>query len=151
MMPFSFWQSGVFAAGTMPTVRLEAPKDSVIQPSEQGGAASAGGRIGLDVLASTEAHPAFNVFQPWPNPFGVASSSGAPAASIRLELYESDVVTVRLYSMLGQPIATLFDAIRPTGACTLRIIPPATLSSGSYFVGVTSGSTSRLLRIVYLR
>ena len=151
MMPFAFWQSGVFEAGTMPAVRLEAPKDSVIQTADNGGTASQSARIGIDVLASAGSQSTVEVFQPFPNPFGAASASGASTTSIRIRLPGAARVTVHLYSILGQPIATLFDDVLPAGACALRVIPPVGLSGGTYFVGLASGTDSRLLRIVYLR
>jgi hypothetical protein len=135
----------------MPALRLEAPKDSVIQPADAGASASQSGRIGIDLLASTGSRSTVEVFQPFPNPFGAASASGASTTSIRLQLTDAAKVTVRLYTVLGQPIATLFDDMLPAGACTIRVVPPALLSGGTYFVGLASGTTSRLLRIVYLR
>jgi hypothetical protein len=150
MMPFSFWQEAVFAPRGREPVRVDLPRDTIISPGDGSGIAAASGRFGLDVLGSTSSPRVFEAWQPHPNPFGASTPSGTATTSIQIRMTEAAAVTVRLYSMLGQALATLFDAELPEGRHTFRIQPPTALPGGTYFVGIATRTTAVILRIVYL-
>ena len=150
MMPFSFWQEAGFAPRGTEPVRVDVPRDTIIHPGDGSESASVSGRFGVDVIGTIVSPRAFEARQPHPNPFGSSSPSGTGAASIQIRMTHTASVTVRLYSILGQPLSTLFDAELPEGPHTLRIQPPNALPGGTYFVGIASEATVVLLRIVYL-
>ena len=151
MMPFSFWQSAASEAGRLPAVHLDAARDSATPRSVNSDFTRNSALFGVDVLGAKGAQPLLEVLQIYPNPFGASSPSGNPSTSMLVRLREDAVVTVRLYTMLSQPVSTLFDAEVLSGLQTLRISPPADLPSGTYFLGISSAGHAFLLRLVYLR
>ncbi|MBL0174117.1 MAG: hypothetical protein IPP94_02445 [Ignavibacteria bacterium] len=150
MMPFSFWQEAGFAPRGTEPVRVDVPRDTIIHPGDGSESASVSGHFGVDIIGTSASPRAFEARQPHPNPFGSSSPSGTGTTTIQIRMTDAATLTVRLYSILGQPLSTLFDAELPAGPHSLRIQPPTALPGGTYFVGIASEATAVLLRIVYL-
>jgi hypothetical protein len=74
----------------------------------------------------------FNLFQNYPNPFN-------PSTTISWYLPESDLVTLKIYDILGNEIITLFNEQQEAGLHKINF-NASTLSSGMYFYSLQSGN-----------
>ena len=89
------------------------------------------------------AGPEFTLDQNLPNPF-----SGE--TTIRFSAPRSAPVTLQIYNVLGQRIATLADGVVPAGTHTLHIDASA-FASGVYFYVLRSGDTRLVQRMMVVR
>ena len=75
------------------------------------------------------------LFQNYPNPFN-------PSTTIRYEIPERSFVTIKVYDVLGNEIATLVNEEKPTGSYEVEFRPESSiqqLASGIYFYELTAG------------
>ncbi len=85
----------------------------------------------------------FILEQNYPNPFN-------PATTIRYSLPTSGQVTLDVYNIAGQNVVTLVN--EPQTAGTHEVIFEAgSLPGGIYFYRITSGSLSRVKKMVLLK
>ncbi|MCB0294283.1 MAG: T9SS type A sorting domain-containing protein, partial [Calditrichaeota bacterium] len=77
----------------------------------------------------------FVLEQNYPNPFN-------PVTFIRFALPEALPVRVEVFNMLGQPVATLVNEMKPAGYHTVSF-DGSELSSGIYFYRLEAGSFSQ--------
>jgi len=84
--------------------------------------------------SSPEAAVRFELLQNYPNPFN-------PATVISYQIPAASRVSLRVYNLLGQVVATLVDALKPPGSYKARF-DAAGLSSGMYIYRLTTGSGS---------
>ncbi|GAB1442400.1 hypothetical protein MASR2M39_12350 [Ignavibacteriales bacterium] len=73
----------------------------------------------------------YNLAQNYPNPFN-------PSTAIKYHLAESNLVTLKIYDVMGNEIATLVDEEMPAGAHSIEF-NAENLSSGVYFYQLRSG------------
>lgn len=73
----------------------------------------------------------YNLAQNYPNPFN-------PSTVIKYHLAESNLVTLKIYDVMGNEIATLVDEVMPAGAHSIEFNAEH-LSSGVYFYQLRSG------------
>lgn len=85
----------------------------------------------------------FTVSQNYPNPFN-------PATKIRYSLPTSSVVTLRLFNVIGQEVATVINAQQAAGTYDI-ILDGSKLSTGVYFYRLEAGSHSVTKRMVLLK
>ncbi len=90
----------------------------------------------------------FNLQQNYPNPFN-------PSTQIRYQIPESCQVSVRIYNVLGQKVATLVaDRLQP-GSYTARWggrdEQGTSLSAGIYFCTLRAGSFEKTIKLVLIR
>jgi enterochelin esterase family protein len=74
----------------------------------------------------------FNLFQNYPNPFN-------PSTTISWYLPESDLVTLKIYDVLGNEITTLLNEQQEAGLHKINF-NASRLSSGMYFYFLQSGN-----------
>lgn len=108
--------------------------------SYEGGSLS----VPVSVEATEPAVPqAFFLDQNYPNPFN-------PSTTIRFGLPAASHVMVKVFNMLGQEVATLFDGRKNAGVHTLQF-EAANLPSGVYLFRVQAGDVVSMKRMVLLR
>jgi hypothetical protein len=85
----------------------------------------------------------FLLKQNYPNPFN-------PATSIEFSLPQSGLVTLKIFNLLGEEVATLLNEVRPSG--TYRIGWNASGSpSGVYFCQLQAGDFTETKKLILLR
>jgi hypothetical protein len=94
--------------------------------------------------SSTAEIPAtFFVSQNYPNPFN-------PATTVTYGLPKNAYVSVKVYTLLGQEVATLFSGEQTAGVHTLRF-DATKLGSGVYLYRVQAGSSVGMKRMVVVK
>lgn len=94
--------------------------------------------IDTDVLPTE-----YGLFQNYPNPFN-------PSTSISYQLPEMQMVTLEVYNMLGQKVATLVDA--PQSAGNYRVnFDASNLTSGVYLYKLQAGSFTEIKKMMLLK
>jgi hypothetical protein len=93
----------------------------------------------------------FFLSQNYPNPFN-------PSTSIEYRVGSSEYVTLKVYDILGNEIATLVDEYRLAGSYEIEFnvaqlsrAELASLSSGVYFYQLKAGSFIRTKKMILLR
>lgn len=85
----------------------------------------------------------FSLSQNYPNPFN-------PATTIPFSLKKRSFVTLRIYDLLGQEIATVLEDYRDVGRHTIPF-NAATLKSGSYVYRLTTDAGSMMKKMVVVK
>jgi hypothetical protein len=106
---------------------------------------SMGEELALSVKSPTEDQipKSFFVKQNYPNPFN-------PTTNITYGLPKNSRVYVKIYSILGQEVATLFAGEQTAGVHTVKF-NASSLSSGIYLYRVQAGNTVDVKRMVLLK
>lgn len=87
--------------------------------------------------------PSFVLYQNYPNPFN-------PSTTIRVDVPVDSKVTVRVYNMIGQMVATLIDEERPAGRYEIPWNARG-LASGLYFCRAEAGGVSSTMKLMLLK
>ncbi|MCK5454529.1 MAG: T9SS type A sorting domain-containing protein, partial [Calditrichia bacterium] len=74
----------------------------------------------------------FQLFQNYPNPFN-------PSTTIEFELQKSSEVTLKIFNLLGEEIATLLSASLLSGSYSVDWSRPAGVASGVYLYQLQAG------------
>lgn len=85
----------------------------------------------------------FELSQNYPNPFN-------PSTSIRYALPTATHVTLKIYNILGQEVATLIDAVEGAGYRSIVWQPEGT-ASGAYFYQLRAGNFIQTRKLLLLR
>ncbi len=97
-----------------------------------------------NVAASPAESPAaFTLSQNYPNPFN-------PSTTLAFTLHREQHVTMEVYSITGQRIATLLDGVMPRGEHRVAF-HARDLASGMYVARLTSGTMSRAVSMLLVR
>ncbi|MBI5472137.1 MAG: T9SS type A sorting domain-containing protein [Ignavibacteriae bacterium] len=86
---------------------------------------------------------AFALYQNYPNPFN-------PSTTIKFDLPRASPVSIKLYNILGQEVATLLNEDREAGRHSL-VFNAANLASGIYFSRLQAGSFSDAKKLILLK
>ena len=86
----------------------------------------------------------FELAQNYPNPFN-------PTTTIEFTLPEDGNVSLKIYNMLGQKVATLFDGEAKAGYIQKATFNAAQFASGVYFSRLEFGGKSLLKKIVLMK
>jgi hypothetical protein len=97
---------------------------------------------GVKTTDATVPHRFF-VDQNYPNPFN-------PTTNIQYGVPKRAFVTVKVFNLLGQEVAALFNGIREAGTYTLTL-NASSLSSGVYLYRVQAGNAVETKRMVLLK
>ena len=85
----------------------------------------------------------FILEQNYPNPFN-------PSTTISISLPSSEFVTLKVYDVLGNEVATLVNEEKPAGSYEVEFVANG-LSSGIYFYKITAGSFIETKKLILLR
>ncbi|MGD1045976.1 MAG: T9SS type A sorting domain-containing protein [Bacteroidota bacterium] len=85
----------------------------------------------------------FFVDQNYPNPFN-------PATNIQFGLPKEDFVTVKVYNIMGQEVATLFAGNKSAGVHTLHF-DASSFSSGVYLYRIQAGRFVEVKRMLFMK
>lgn len=94
-------------------------------------------------IKNTERHQLpkeFFLYQNYPNPFN-------PATRIKYKLSESSYLTLKIYNLAGQEIATLVNEFQPAGQYEITWQPKG-LPSGLYFYKIQAGDFSETRKFI---
>ena len=114
--------------------------------SSAGGHLADGGAANInaaDQLIASDVPTEFAVEQNYPNPFN-------PTTMINFAVPEAGHVSVKVYNMLGQEVATLVNEVRDAGNHTVTF-DAAGLTNGVYLYVMESGSFSETRRMTLLK
>ncbi|MCL4305315.1 CHRD domain-containing protein [bacterium] len=123
-------QNGVTYSYTLVAVNLDGTREVLAT-------ASATPRSGGSVVSE------FALYQNYPNPFN-------PETSIRFDLMESANVTLSIYNIAGQEVATLVNGTLSAGSHTVNF-DGGNLTSGVYLYRLTAGSFTAQKKMVLLK
>ena len=91
----------------------------------------------------SRAPSSYRLYPAYPNPFN-------PTTTIRFDLPSNARVSLRLFSITGQEIMTLFDGEREAGSHSL-LLDARDLSSGVYFCRLNAGSFISTMKLVLMK
>lgn len=94
-------------------------------------------------VASTEVPKSFQLEQNYPNPFN-------PSTKISYTLAKAGNVTLKVYNMLGQEVATLVNGFQAAKSYDVNF-NAANLSSGAYFYELKAGNESVIKKMVLMK
>lgn len=104
-----------------------------------------GAVLDLDPVHRLEAAPEKVALKPvYPNP-------AQAEINVDVELPEAMELQVRVYDLLGRPVATLFDGPEGAGRHTITWQPDPRLSAGVYLVRLTAGGNSHTRKVSLVR
>ena len=99
-------------------------------------------------------HHSFELFQNYPNPFNPTTKiKFTIPAVIASEAKQSQLVTLKVYDVLGNEITTLVNEVLPAGEYEIEFSPESSIkhpASGIYFYQLKAGSfiqTKKMLMI----
>ena len=85
----------------------------------------------------------FYLSQNYPNPFN-------PTTNIKYQIPEKGIVTLKIYDVLGNEIATLINEEKPGGAYTIKF-DGSSLASGIYFYQMNAGSCTGTRKLILMK
>jgi hypothetical protein len=108
-----------------------------------------GGPVGyISNVEDEEAIPLeFNLEQNYPNPFN-------PSTRIRYQVSSITYVTLKVYDILGNEVATLVNEEKPAGSYEVKFSPASSiknLASGTYFCRIQTEKYSKTIKMLYLK
>lgn len=118
----------------VPTTRVRIVPDGELPPAPPSGAEDPGWN-GLPKVHA--------LHQNYPNPFN-------PETEIRFDLPSDGDVVLRIYSILGEEVATLVDGPKAAGFWSVRF-DGGRLASGVYFCRLTAGSYGAVMKMMVVR
>jgi hypothetical protein len=86
----------------------------------------------------------FALYQNYPNPFN-------PSTIIRYDVPYTAQVTLRVYNVLGQEVATLVNGEKLAGAYQVRLNAKGNMASGIYYYRLESGSFVQTKKLVLVK
>ncbi|MBK9097962.1 MAG: T9SS type A sorting domain-containing protein [bacterium] len=103
----------------------------------------AGGATSVEEISDNVLPEQFYLAQNYPNPFN-------PSTKIQFRIVGSGFVSLKVFDVLGNEVATLISEEKPAGAYQFNF-DASNLSSGVYFYKLTSGNLSETRKMILLR
>jgi hypothetical protein len=104
-----------------------------------------------EIVSVENEEPALNDFvlkQNYPNPFN-------PSTTIKYSIPTTEFVTLKIYDVLGNEMATLVDEYKPTGSYEVEFNSHSSsirnLASGVYFYTLQAGSFTRTKKLILMK
>ena len=85
----------------------------------------------------------FELSQNYPNPFN-------PSTTIKYSVANAGFVTIKLYNIVGEEVATLVNEEEPAGYYQIKF-NASNLASGIYFYTLTAGNFRETKKLVLLK
>jgi hypothetical protein len=85
----------------------------------------------------------YHLYQNYPNPFN-------PTTTIKYSIPKASFVVVKIYDIIGEEVATLVNAQKPSGNYSVKF-DASNLSSGIYFYRITSGNFMATKKLIILK
>lgn len=99
--------------------------------------------IGIEpVNGSAELPTEYNMSQNYPNPFN-------PETNVKYQIPERSFVSIKLYDVVGRE-TTLFNSEQPAGYYSLTV-NAVDLASGIYFLRLTAGNFSKVIKLSVIK
>lgn len=98
---------------------------------------------GIRQVNTTTIPKTYTMSQNYPNPFN-------PATKINYEIPKSGLVTLKVYNILGQEVATLFHGFQNTGKY-IATFDASNLASGIYFYRLQAGSFNVTKKMILMK
>jgi len=96
------------------------------------------------IVANTPTSPEkFELMQNFPNPFN-------PTTTIKYQIPSSSLVTLKIYNILGQEIATLVNEMQNSGSYTVQF-NAVRLASGIYLYSLHAGSYIKTKKMILMK
>jgi hypothetical protein len=95
------------------------------------------------VQNSSEIPEKFNLEQNYPNPFN-------PTTTIDFRIADPEFVSLKVYNILGNEVASLVNEVKPEGKYTVTF-NASSLSSGTYFYKLQAGSIAETRKMILLK
>jgi hypothetical protein len=86
----------------------------------------------------------FQLMQNYPNPFN-------PSTQVKFSVESTTRATVKVYNMLGEEVATMFDGVAEAGRYYVATFNAARLSSGIYFYRLATEKKNDVKRMLLVR
>ena len=89
----------------------------------------------------------FSLSQNFPNPFN-------PSTTIQYSLVKAGMVSLKVYNVIGQEVATLVNGLQETGHYTVTFNANegiSSLSNGVYFYRLEAGSFVLVKKLVFMK
>ena len=106
-----------------------------------------GNIVGVKIISS-EIPEEFSLSQNYPNPFN-------PGTNIKFTIPKSGLVTLKVYDVLGNEIATLVDEYKPVGSYEVKFDvgqdSSPDIASGIYFYKVQAGNYIEMKKMVLIK
>ncbi len=107
------------------------------------------GKVNTNTIDDVKSSHGFNfeLFQNYPNPFN-------PDTVIKYTIGEKNLVTLKLYDILGREIITLVNKVQSSGEHQISFnsnLLDVNLTSGVYFCRLQSGSLTEIKKMLFLK
>jgi hypothetical protein len=106
-------------------------------------AADFGTITGVDLTRTSEIPTAYALGQNYPNPFN-------PVSTITFSIPKDELVSVKVYNLLGQEVETLVNGVQTAGTYTVRF-DGSRLGSGVYFYRLQAGPFSETKKMLLVK
>ena len=128
-----------------------APSDTniyVVTATDQSGLIAGEAIVIVTLITSVDENlnstsTAFSLFQNYPNPFN-------PTTTIRYEIPDQGIVTLKVYDVLGREVTTLVNKEQPQGNYEI-VFDGAELTSGIYFFRINVGRFIATKKLILLK